>query len=494
MRNIAEEAVRDLPSVARRWVIYCRISDDREGKRYGVQRQEKDCRRLQLQLGGVLVEVLIENDTSAFKPKTRREKYGRLLEMLRSGEANGVIALTSRRLQRQFKQAFEFLDLVEEKGIAVATVKGGMYDLTTADGRREARRKAIDDQHESEEISEHVRDAKADFAAQGVWGGGRRPLCFESDGVTVRKADAEGLRWAADQILKGTYLRAAVRKLAADGMVTASGKPVGASDLRRALINPRYIGKRVYRPASKPKLPQAHYADDEIVADAEWPAILNEEVFDAVRALLMNPERRPHDKAGQRVWLGSGLYLCGRESCDSTVKITTSRGRHPQPAQYACKLGGHVSRQAGLTDECVRASVAELLTELPPVTDDQVDRAAELDAKQRGLRARLDELARQFSADLIDGEQLAAGSRPLRAELEVVKTRRGELPHQAALKRVTDRADAVAAFLSGDLDYQRLTIDTLVTVTLLPAKKGRPAGWRPGQPYFDPETISVVPK
>lgn len=494
MRNIAEEAVRDLPSVARRWVIYCRISDDREGKRYGVQRQERDGRRLQLQLGGVLVAVLIENDTSAFKAKTRREKYGQLLEMLRTGEANGVIALTSRRLQRRYKEAFAFLDLVEEKGIAVATVKGGMYDLTTADGRREARRKAIDDQHESEEISERVRDAKADFAAQGVWGGGRRPLCFEKDGVTVRKKDAEGLRWAADQILKGTFLRAAARKLAADGMVTAGGKPVGANDLRRALVNPRYIGKRVYRPAGKPKLPQAHYADDEIVADAEWPAILDEEVFYAVRALLMDPARRPHDKFGQRVWLGSGLYLCGKQDCDSTVKITTSRGRHPQPAQYACKLGGHVSRQADLTDTYVRAAVAELLSELPPATDDQVDRAAELEAKRVGLRARLDELARQFSAEIIDGEQLAAGSKPLRAELEVVKASQSELPRQAAHARVRNRDDAVAAFLDGDLDYQRLTIHTLVTVTLLPARKGRPIGWRAGQPYFDPERIRVEPR
>lgn len=475
----------------RKCVIYARISDDREGRQFGVRRQEQACRKLATKLGWDVVAVLVENDTSAYSPKVRRQKYDTLLEMLRAGTADAVIALTSRRLQRRYKEAFEFLDLVEQRDIAVATVKGGTYDLTTADGRRDARRNAIEDQHESEETSERVRDAKADFAAQGLWGGGRRPLCFESDGVTVREADAKGLRWAAKRILAGMPLRAAVRQLAADGMVTASGKPVDASALRRALINPRYIGKRVYRPITAPRKPQAHYGDDEIVADAEWPAILDEEIFYAVRALLMNPARRPHDKFGQRVWLGSGLYLCGKEGCDSTVRIVAVPN---QPRAYACKVSNHVVRQADLTDAYVRSSVAELLSELPPAEEHEWERAEELQGTVNGLRARLDELARQFAQELIDGEQLAAGSRPLRAELEQAKAHQKDLPRLAAIAAITGRADAVDGFLNGDLEYQRLTVGTLVTVTLLPAKKGRPKGWRAGQPYFDPATIRVVPK
>ena len=30
-----------------------------------------------------------------------------------------------------------------------------------------------------------------------------------------------------------------------------------------------------------------------------------------------------------------------------------------------------------------------------------------------------------------------------------------------------------------------------MTITILPAPKGRPKGWRPGQPYFDPDSIRV---
>lgn len=478
----------DLVQPARRCVIYCRISDDPEGKRYGVNRQERDCRRLAEKLGWVIVEVLHENDTSAFDPKVRREKYDRLLHLLRTGQADAVLALTSRRLQRRFREAFDFLDLVEEQGLAVATVKGGMYDLTTADGRKQARRRAIDDQGESEEISERVRDAKADLASQGAWGGGRRPFGFEADGVTIREAEADGLRWAAVKILAGMSISAAATKLAADGLTTSSGKPVDQSTLRRCLINPRYIGKRVYRPTTSPKKPQAHYSDDEIIGDAVWPALLDEEVFIAVRALLMDPERKVHDKHGHRVWPGTGIYLC---PCGGTVKSTAPGG---QPAAYACRVKGHVSRQADLVDDLVRAAVAELLGELPPVEDDEVERAEKFQAKINGLRARLDELARQYAAEIIDGEQLAAGSKPLRAELEQARAAQADLPHKAALAAITGKADAVGAFLSGDIEYQRLTINTLVTVTLLPVAKGRPKGWVPGQPYFDPEKVQILPR
>lgn len=492
MRNRTENPA---PSRPRRWVIYCRISDDREGREYGVKRQQLACEKYHhAKLDGEIVEVLVENDTSAFSPKVRREKYARLLELLRSGEVDGVLALTSRRLQRRYREAFEFLDLVAENDIAVATVKGGSYDLTTADGRREARRKAIDDQHESEETSERVTDAKADMAEQGLWGGGKRPFGYEKDGVTIRRAEADGLIWAARKIMAGMPISAAATALAADGLRTHSGKPVDASTLRRCLINPRYIGKRVYRPAGKPKLPQAHYADDEIVGDAEWEGVFkdgNEQLFHDVRALLMDPERKIHDKHGVRVWLGTGLYECGWDGCDSRVKSAAPGG---QPPSYTCKAKQHVSRQADLTDAYVRESVAVLLAELPPVTEDQAERAEELQARATGLRARLNELARQYAEELIDGEQLAAGSKPLRAQLEEIKVAQDELPRQAAARRVLDRADAVEAFLSGDIYYQRLTISTLVTVTLLPSKKGRPKGWKPGQPYFDPDTIRVLPK
>jgi site-specific DNA recombinase len=149
-----------------RVVIYARISDDREGRGAGVERQERDCRKRAERNGWDVVAVLVENDLSAYSGK-RRPKYEQMLDMIRTGQVDAVLALSPKRLYRQIKDAFDFFDLIIERGTKVETIKQGQYDLSTAEGRRDARRAAIDGQYESEEIGERVRDAKADNVAAG---------------------------------------------------------------------------------------------------------------------------------------------------------------------------------------------------------------------------------------------------------------------------------------------------------------------------------------
>jgi hypothetical protein len=39
---------------------------------------------------------------------------------------------------------------------------------------------------------------------------------------------------------------------------------------------------------------------------------------------------------------------------------------------------------------------------------------------------------------------------------------------------------------------RRTVIDTLMTITIMPAPKGRPRGWRQGRRYFDPRTVLIA--
>lgn len=79
--------------------LYCRISDDREGAGLGVARQEADCHERAAQLGWTVAGLYVDNDLSAFSGKNRPE-YRRLLEDLRSGVINAVIAWHTDRLHR----------------------------------------------------------------------------------------------------------------------------------------------------------------------------------------------------------------------------------------------------------------------------------------------------------------------------------------------------------------------------------------------------------
>lgn len=470
-----------------RCLIYVRISNDREGAGLGVARQEKDCRELAERLGWTVVGVHVDNDMSAYSGKPR-PGYRALLAALSAGSASAVIAWHNDRLHRSPVELEEFIAELERRKVQVQTVKAGNIDLSTPSGRMVARQLGSVARYEVEHQVERQLLANAERAAAGRWGGGRRPFGYEPDGVTIRATEAEGLRWAAMQILAGKSLGEIAKHLARQGLTTSTGKPLDTSTLRRCLINPRYIGKRVYRPNGAPKKPQAHYSDDEIVGDAVWPAILEEETWRSVRAVLMDPTRKIHDKHGQRVWLGSGLYLT---PCGGLVRSAAPSG---QPPSYACREDGCVSRQADLVDDLVRAAVAEYLRELPAMEEGEGEVAEALQIEQVSMRARLNELSRQFAAGLIDGEQMTAGSVPLRAQLEAAQLRQADLSRQARLSAVIGKDDAVEAFLSGSVDYQRLTVKTLVEVSLLPAKRGRPKGWRPGLPYFDPATVQVIPR
>ncbi|MFJ4924094.1 recombinase family protein [Streptomyces sp. NPDC088736] len=592
--------------VRRRVVIYARISDDREGRRYGVKRQERDCRKLAEELGVDVVEVLVENDISAYSGKPR-PKYDRMLRMLRNGEADGVLALTSRRLQRRYREAFDFLDLVEEKSLLVATVKGGTYDLTTADGRREARRKAVDDQHEAEEIAERVRDAKKDNLREGTYRGGPRPFGYQSDGVTPQSlvcpqcpatdgfiigrqsddatdddavtatcgacgseaeleegSEAWYLRNAIDTIIAGDSLRSICRDWAAKGVRTVPRRkrledgtrtePVArdwqATELRRTLLRPRNAGLIDH--------------GGEIVGKASWPPLTTEDKWRAAKSILEQPERRTTPGNARR-WVGSGIYGCGalvtryraeggqefvhsgrytddddgwplyaaadapqgeewtprdlearfgklksaavepvpegRRGCRDTLRCSTSGTGpgHAHVAAYRCRSAVHVTRTAELLDAYVEAVAVERLMRpdavslfVPsPRTGESTEQLA---VRANTLRVKLDQYAADYDDDLITRKMMLDGTARTRgklAEIEMEMTRRATVPVLARLPLGTPAIGE--GWKTYTLERRRAILDALMTVTVLPSRRGRPKGFKPGtgQVYFDPTAVRI---
>ncbi|MFB6567382.1 recombinase family protein [Streptomyces noursei] len=517
----------------RRVVIYCRISDDREGKRWGVGRQEKVCRERAEHNGWDVVEVLVENDVSAFNGKLR-PKYEQLLAMLRSGEANAVLALSNKRLQRDWRAAFAFLDLAEAQDVAIDTIKAGRYNLNTAEGRAQARRAAIDAQEESEEIGERVRDAKADNLAAGTYRGGPRPFGFEADGETPRSllcpkcgategfsverecgscsaqainapgSEAWHVEQAMDTVIVNGSLRAACRDFKEAGVRTVArrfkqadgtrGEPESRewqpTEMRRLLLRPRNAG-----------LIDHH---GEIVGRAAWPPLVPEEKWRACKAVLENPGRRT-TTSNARVWLGTGRYRC---YCGEAVRGSTGgvggrakvgpTGKTWRP-KYRCYTAKHVSREAASLDTYVvaraiarlsRPDAAELLLPPSPAAGEGEDLAATANA----LRAKLDGFAADYAGDLITRQQMLDGTALTRKRLEKTEAQMAVRASRSVLASLPLGTSEVEGLWPGfDLDKQGAIIDALMAVTIHPARRGRPAGFQPGSQagYFDERTIEI---
>lgn len=455
-------------------VIYCRISQDRAGAGIGVARQEKECRALADRLGWTVIEVYVDNDLSAYSGKPR-PAYRRMLEQLRDGTATAVIAWHTDRLHRSPVELEEYIAICEPAGVPTMTVAAGPVDLASPSGRAVARTLGAWARFESEHKSHRMKAAREQAAVAGRWQGGRRPYGFGPDGVTVVPAEAAVIVEATNALLAGASVRGIADDLNRRGIPTTTGKRWLSTTVRHVMMRARNAGLREHR--------------GEIVGPAAWDAIVPEETWRAMVSVLTD-ESRYQRLPGPRRWLGSGMYRCG--VCDERM-WTSSGGRDRRSTGYTCS--GHVYRQAETLDEYVAALVVERLsredaTEVLSPPTPGVD-VAGLRSESVVLRRRLDELAQLYSEGVVDLRQLRTGSTSARARLEEIEAALARASVTSPVTGLVGAADVAAVWRGLDLSRRRAVLDALMTVIVDPAPKGKPKGWRPGQPYFHPSAVRI---
>lgn len=497
---------------ARRATIYERISSDPTGRAAGVERQDEDNHALAEQLGWTVVAVRRDNDVSAYSGKPR-PGFRKLLEDLREGRANAVIAWHPDRLYRRLPDLEELAKVVQEHDVVIRTVRAGAVDLSTASGIMTAEILASVSKHEIAHSIERITRAKAQAAAEGRYRGGPRPFGFETDGVTVREDEARWIRTATDAVISGESVRALCRMFNEAGIGTpqrryklpdgTKGEPESKEwtqpTMRRMLLRPRNCGLlEVTRIGPDGK------KTSEIAGEAEWPAVVDETKWRACKDILENPGRRT-TPGNARAWLLSGIARCW---CGSPLKCTTTgaggrakaaeKGR-TWAAAYQCREhSGHVVRRAVNLDEYVeglaiyrlsREDAADILlprTRVEPVRD--------LSAEANALRIKLDSIAVDYAEDAITRPQMLSMTSATRARLDQVNAEMATRSAGSVLASLPLGTPEIGKLWPGfHLDKKRAIITALMTITVHKARRGRPVGFKAGsgETYFDPDTIEI---
>ncbi|YCI00800.1 recombinase family protein [Arthrobacter sp. D2-10] len=453
--------------------MYLRISQDRTGLKAGVSRQREDCLQRAKERGWEVVSVLEDNDVSA-AGKRKRPGFEEMLHLVEMGGAGVVIAWSLDRLQRNRRDEVRLYELCQKHGAKLSLVNGADLDFSTAAGRYVADSLGSVARLEIELKSDRQVAAQNQAAHAGKRVGGRRPFGYDQDGVTVKEDEAAAVKAGYASLLAGVPLAQIARDWNRQGFFTGQAKRTGepspwaAYSVRQVLRNPRYMGKRRY--------------NGEIVADAQWPELVDETTWRAADAIFSDPSRR-HQPRTTEGYLLSGLAKCG--VCGAPSQ--SGGNARPGVRGYRCSASfGHFARMADPVDAYVAAVVVARLSR-PDASDLLHDETkpdiGALRDEAQALRGRLDSLAVEFADGAIDASQLRTGTERARHALQVVEGKMADAGRVNVLGPMIHAEEVQDAWDAAPIARRRGIVDALMQVSIHPPGRGTRT--------FRPETVQI---
>jgi site-specific DNA recombinase len=434
--------------------IYTRISDAREGDVAGVTRQQEDCLALADQLGCTVVEVYVDNNVSATRKRLADRPAGsRMLQAIADGEVNMVLAYSADRLYRQVAELDDLMDALGDR--PVETVKSGVVDLSTADGRLKARIMATVAQHEAEKRGERVTRAAAQRAKEGRYGGGARRMGYTATADALVPHEADEVAWAYRHVANGGTLESVARRWRETLGKGPKGGEITGIQVREVLLRPMNAGIAMYH--------------DEEVGRTVLPVIIDEETFRTVRAILMDPARRT-SRGRPATTLLAGVIKCSK--CGRSLQGAgrdhggNGKNRRERVQIYRCREGHH-SKQRDRMDQAVTDLVltwlekhADKLTKPAPKSASKAAGKAVQDAEQH--RKRLDDLAVLLANGDLTPADYAAATREVRSRLAAVEQRIDRSNVRPETVRMIRSGDIRAAWQAANTDTRRAVIKEII--------------------------------
>lgn len=468
--------------------VYARISQDREGRELGVDRQVPDAKALAERLGWRLhptgKNVFIDNDVSAStKSRKPRPAFNELLAGVRSGLYDGIVYYSTSRLTRRPREYEDVIELVEDTGVRLASCVMGMADLTTADGRMIARMLAAQDAAEAERIGERVSRAFVQRREMGLPHGGERCFGRKSGNIEVEPAEADAIRLGCKMLLDGHSL----------GDVRRAWLELGVRPPRGGVWKPETVRRTLLKPSNAGLI--AHKG--EILGPGKMEAIIDPETLEKVTTVLTGRSHLVQARYTGRENLLAGFIWCG--VCGNRMKVLALRdgaGGLKPTSHVACLKDrggcGHVKRNLRFLEEYVFAVLERRLADVRPHDpDDQSEEAREyarLAADRATVEAKVEKLRQQYEQDPdFDAEDFVPMQRRLRTRLREIEAAMAALAPPPSPSDLGEEARAMWA--SGDFDERRAVLEAFIAqVILRPIGKVGPVRAR----TMVPETTDVI--
>ena len=513
-----------------RWLAYARLSKEeqrrRESENVGIQLAE--CATWAAEHGDEILASFKDDGISASRhSRQKRVDFERMVAIVKGDGCDGILCTEVQRLYRRPRELESLIELAEAgMPFVIQMTNDNRYDLGTSDGVRAAREHVAAAAYESDKIAERTRRKKGANARSGKFDGGGRPYGYERDGVTVVEAEAALIREWATALLSGQSLKSMVDELNRNEVPTTTGRGRWRpGTIRPILQSTRVIGMRSHTTTVKKNGKLVEVTNE---YPAQWPAILDREVWDRVQVILNAEERYKGHRGPWGTYLLTGLVYC---ECGLPVIGAAKRDRPGLPVKrrYVCrkttynpnacgKMGRLAEPVEAFVTEYVLAvfaspefasrwqhskepDVARLLGERQQLTDVRDDLIE--DHTQRMITCRDREQRKSMQADLarqlalVDGKVTEVNRQLERAAGARVFT---NLPPGASILEAWNGAD-----VHGRRGLMRLAIERVVLLGggQHPGMRTWPAADSPGFErakalggpwYFIPESVQIKPR
>jgi len=353
----------------KRCAIYTRKSSD-EGLEQGfnsLDAQREACEAYVLsQVGEGWTPLPLAYDDGGYSGGSMdRPGLQELLVDIRAGRIDVVVVYKIDRLTRALADFARIVETFDAHEVSVVSVTQS-FNTTSSMGRLTLNVLLSFAQFEREVTGERIRDKIAASKAKGMWMGGLAPLGYDlpaggSRALVVNPEEAETVRHLFRRYLALGSVYKLIVELGEQGIrskqrVTAKGRALGGTPFSRGamfhlLQNRVYVGDIVHKGER---------------FDGQHESIVDEEVFDAVQALLASHRRtRSTRRRAVSPLLGKLFDTAGRR-----MSPTYSRGARGGVYRYyvsSSAAGERLDRVSARTIEALLASTFARL--LPDATN-----------------------------------------------------------------------------------------------------------------------------
>ncbi|MFF9690289.1 recombinase family protein [Streptomyces sp. NPDC014623] len=457
--------------------LYGRNSRDPKKKGSSVGDQLNEGRELCLENGWPIKREFSDIGRSASRyAKREREEFEEMIEGIESGDCRILVAWEASRYYRDLEVYVRLRNVCMAAGVLLC-YNGTVYDLSKRSDRKATAQDALQAEDEAEGIRDrNLRTVRLNAKAGGphgriLWGYARR---YDPDtGDLVEQYPhperSKIVQKIFERVAAGESEYSILQNLRAGGE-RLPGIRWEQHHLVSLLRNVGYKGRRI------------HQGID--VGKATWPALVEDELFDAVQQIISAPERLT-TKSWAVVHLLSGIARCGVCETAPHLKILNNRGIK----SYQCSEAFDVSMSEAKLDAYVEEAVIEFLESKAAAaafssTDDQ-KRTAAARLRHKQMQAQLDAArlkAAEFGPDgqpVLSIQSLAALEATLTPKIEEARVQAEAVNVPPLLRGIIGRPNVDAIWEDMTIEQRRAVLRAVVNIRLM---KARTSGIRKIEP------------